>query len=159
MTTVFHARPYDTFTEIKNSLRRINFTEQIRFQFYWRQFQQQGQWKNSNPILTSASQKMIFPPEQIDLFFTSMVTVLLDWSNETSSLFLALKSTSLFLAQSPSSEANSSFNANQMPVCTYSREQYNHHRQQYYRKQHQERHQCKVGKVSDQEWSPEENQH
>ena len=120
LTTVFHEWVYGRFIEIHTNLRRkkLHRTNQgssfLRDSFSNRenvkapiQFRKESQPKHL---------KRLFLIKNRPIYFHINSTMLLDWSNETSRVFLALKSTSHFLPWSTvphrsdlSSEVNSSY--------------------------------------------------
>ena len=117
MTTVFHAWPYGRFIEIKSNLRRGKFHRTNQGSNFLG-----GSFTNRDNIRTPFQFRRESQPSILKNEFSSrtdpfiLAPVLLDWSNETSWVFLALKSTSHFLPQSTvsrrsdsSSEASSSY--------------------------------------------------
>ena len=117
MTTIFYAWPYGRSLEIKTNLRReklrrmnkgsnfpggtFSYRDNVRVPI---QFRRESLPQHLKRLFFFKNRPHIFPP------------VLLDRSNETCWVFLALKSTSHFLSQSTvscrsdsSSEANYSF--------------------------------------------------
>ena len=119
MTTVFHTWPYGRFIEIQNNLRRKKLhrtnpgSNFLGGSFSNREMQepQSNLQEKVNPCFL----RDYFSSTTAQSIFTSTAPVLLDQSNETSWVFPALKSTSLFMPWSTmsrrsdsSSEANSS---------------------------------------------------
>ena len=114
MTTVFHTWVYDGFIEIQSNLRR----KKIHRTNYGSNFLG-GCFSNRDNVKASIQLRREGHPSILKYYFSSRTDpsifrsikpVLLDWSNETSWVFQALKSTSYFLPQSTafhSSEVNS----------------------------------------------------
>ena len=120
MTTVYHLRLQDRFIEIKSTFRRnkLHGTNQS-FSFLGGNFNSRG-----NVRAPVQFRREIQPQHLIDNFssrtgtsiFNSTAPVLLVRSNETNTVFPALKSTSHFLSQSTVSHRSDS---SSVASCTY----------------------------------------
>ena len=117
MKSVFHAWPYGRFIEMKINLRRKKFYRTNQGNFLGGNFSNR-QCKKSQSNLEEKVKpiilKDVFSSRTDPSIFTLIAPAFLDWPNETSWIFWALKSTSHFLPQfsvpcrsDSSSEANS----------------------------------------------------
>ena len=129
MTTVFHAWPYGRFIEIQCSLRRkkLHWMNQGS-NFLWGTFSNRDSTRASIQFRKESKRKHLkrwFFLKNRPSIFTSLAQVLLDQSNETSWVFLVLKSTSHFLPQSTvSGRSESSLKANSS--CCHRAEAWSH---------------------------------
>ena len=121
MTTVFHTWLHGRFIEIQSNLMRKKLHRMKQdSNFFWRQFfsnrdnvRASIQFRRENQL--QHLKRYFSSRTDLFIFNSSLAPVLLDWSNKTSRVFPALKSTSHFLPQSTvshrsdsSSDANSS---------------------------------------------------
>ena len=116
MTKVFHALVYGRFIEILTNLRRKKLIERIKAPIFLEvvlaiEIMQEAQSNLEEKVNPSILKD--FSSRTDPSIFTSTAPVLLDRSNETSRVFLALKSKSHFLPQTTVSRiSDSSLEAN-----------------------------------------------
>ena len=120
MTSVFHARPHGRFIKIKSNLRlkKLHRTNQ-GFNFIGDSFSNRDNVRAPIQFLRGRQ------PQHLKYDFSSKQTYQLFWSNETSLVFPALKSTSCFLLQyTVSCRSDSSSEANFS--CWHKSDAYSH---------------------------------